>query len=43
MYDILNILMIDNVINTNQLTQLTQYVNKNGEKIYKYSYEYRKN
>ena len=42
MYDILNILMIDNVINTNQLSQLTQYVNKNGEKTYKYSYEYRK-
>lgn len=42
MYDILNILMINNVINTNQITQLTQFVNKNSEKTYKYSYEYRK-
>lgn len=42
MYDILNILMIDNVINTNQITQLTKYITKNSEKTYKYSYEYRK-
>lgn len=42
MYDVLNILMIDNIINNNQLAQLTQFVNKNSEKTYKYSYEYRK-
>lgn len=42
MYDVLNILMINSVINIEQLQNLTAFVTNNSKKTYKYSYKYRK-